>query len=281
MARTRSIRTAIRTAVPTAVILVLLGAVLTSPSVTALTAPVAQTGPGAAPTSGARPAVVERRVIGKSVRGRPIVAWRLGEPDEPDVPSVVLISTMHGDEPATRRILQALRDGARLRGIDVWVVPTYNPDGLARGTRKNARGVDLNRNYPYGWVDLDGRYESGPRPGSEPETRAMMAFLDDVRPERVLSFHQPLLGVDVATKRPAFARKVARKLRLPRRNLTCGGVCHGTMTGWFNHRFPGNALTVEYGARPSRHRMSGVAPGQVLSVFGAARGGTSLEPARR
>jgi len=232
-------------------------------------------------TTAARPAVIEKRVIGKSVRGRAIVAWHLGEPDAPGVPSVVLISTMHGNEPATRRILETLRDGAPLHDIDVWVVPTYNPDGLARGSRKNARGVDLNRNYPHGWVDLDGNYESGPKPASEPETRAMMAFLKDVRPERILSFHQPLLGVDTATKRPAFARLVARKLRLPRRNLTCGGVCHGTMTGWFNHGFRGNALTVEYGARPSRHRMTKVAPDQVLSVFGAHRGPQSLEPARR
>lgn len=227
-----------------------------------------------------RPAVIERRVIGTSVRGRPILAWRLGGPSSRDVPSVVLISTMHGNEPATRRILETLRDGAPLQGIDVWVVPTYNPDGLARGSRKNARGVDLNRNYPYGWVDLDGNYESGPRPASEPETRAMMAFLKEVRPERVLSFHQPLNGVDTETKSPAFARLVARKLQLPRRSLTCGGVCHGTMTGWFNHTFRGNALTVEYGARPSRHRMTTVAPDQVLSVFGARRGHLSLAPPR-
>ena len=233
----------------------------------------------------ARPAVLEKRVIGRSVRGRPIVAWHLGEPQDPDtpdapeVPTVVLISTMHGNEPHTRRILETLRDGAPLHRIDVWVVPTYNPDGLARGSRKNARGVDLNRNYPRGWKDLDGNYESGPGPASEPETRAMMSFLKAVRPERVLSFHQPLLGVDTATKRPAFARLVARKLGLPRRTLDCGGVCHGTMTGWFNHAFEGNALTVEYGAHPSRHRMTRVAPDQVLSVFGAYRGPRSLEPA--
>ena len=126
-------------------------------------------------------AVVERRVIGTSVGGRPIRAWRLGEPGRR---RVVLISTMHGNEPHTRQILTSLRDGRPIRGIDLWVIPTYNPDGLARHSRRNAHGVDLNRNYPHDWVDLDGNYESGPRPASEPETRAVMRFLSRIDPQR-------------------------------------------------------------------------------------------------
>lgn len=223
-----------------------------------------------------RPAVLQKRVIGESVQGRPIVAWHLGE-QRRDVPTVVLISTMHGNEPATRQILQALVDGDPVHDVDLWVVPTYNPDGLAAGTRKNARGVDLNRNYPFRWADLDGNYESGPRPASEPETKAMMAFLRDVRPDHVLSFHQPLHGVDTDTKRPAFARRVARVLDLPVDRFDCGGVCHGTMTGWYNDGFRGNALTVEYGASPGRRLMRTVAPRQVLRVFGAWRGYETLE----
>ena len=248
------------------------GLVATLLSATSATAgSAAPTAPAAAPApAAARPAVLEKRVIGKSVKGRRIVAWHLGEPDAPRVQRVVLISTMHGNEPATRRILEALRDGAPIEGIDLWVIPTYNPDGLDRGTRKNAHGVDLNRNFPYKWADLDGNYESGPRPRSEPETRAVMRFLRTVRPDRVLSFHQPLYAVDTDTKKPAFARRVARKLHLPRRSLTCGGVCHGTMTGWFNNSFRGAALTVEYGARPSRQQMSS-APARLLRLFGARR----------
>ena len=215
-----------------------------------------------------RPAVVEKRTIGHSVRGRPIMAYRLGEPGKR---RIVLISTMHGNEPHTRLILQSLRDGRPIRGVDLWVIPTYNPDGLARRTRRNARGVDLNRNFPYAWADLDGSYESGPRPASEPETRAVMGFLGDVRPRRVLSFHQPLHGVDTDTKDSRFARRLARALRLPTTSLDCGGVCHGTMTGWFNNRFAGAALTIEYGHRPSRHRMVVEAPRQLLEVLGGRR----------
>jgi protein MpaA len=213
----------------------------------------------AGPAPVARPAVVERAVIGHSVRGRP------------GKRRVLLISTMHGDEGRPREILGVLRDGRPIRGIDLWVVPVYNPDGLARGTRQNAHGVDLNRNFPYRWADLDGPHESGPRAGSEPETRAMMGLLRKVRPQRIISFHQPLRGVDTDTKSRAFSRLVAGRLGLPRKSFTCGGVCHGTMTGWFNSHFRGAAVTVEYGARPSRRQMRVAAPRQVLQIFGAQR----------
>ena len=149
----------------------------------ALASPGAPTAPTAATRTSERlpAAVVERRVIGHSVRGRELVAWRVGRPGNHD--KAVIMSTMHGDERQTRQILLALKDGAEIRGIDMWLIPTYNPDGYARGTRKNARGVDLNRNFPYRWADLDGSYESGPRAASEPETRAVMRFLRDDQAE--------------------------------------------------------------------------------------------------
>lgn len=216
-----------------------------------------------------RPAVVEVRVIGHSVRGRPIKAFRLGERGKP---KTLLISTMHGNEGHPRQILATLRDGRPIHGLDLWVLPIYNPDGLARHTRKNAHGVDLNRNFPYRWADLDGSYESGSRPGSEPETRAVMRFLKKIKPRWIVSFHQPLHGVDTDTKSKRFSGRVADKLNLPRKSFTCGGVCHGTMTGWFNHHFKGSALTVEYGAHPSKRLMRKIAPKQVLSIWGARRG---------
>ena len=211
--------------------------------------------------------MIGRRVLGHSVHGRPIVAWHLGEPGQQ---KVVLISLMHGNEPAPRRILMNLRDGAAVHGVDLWVVPVYNPDGFARHTRKNAHGVDLNRNYPYKWARLTGNYYSGRKPASEPETRAMMRFLSKVKPAYVLSFHQPLHGVDV-TERPAFSRRVAQALGLPTTKLNCGSICHGTMTMWFNHLFPGFALTVEYGASPPAAKLR-KAPDRILHLFGASRG---------
>lgn len=205
------------------------------------------------------------QVIGHSLRGRPIRVWHLGESGRP---VVLLIASMHGDEAAPAQILNTIRAGQAIMGVDLWVLPTYNPDGVAAHRRQNARGVDLNRNFPYRWADLDGPVESGSRPASEPETRAVMALLKRIRPDRIVSFHQPLFGVDTDTKDPVFARRLARALKLPEKTFDCGGVCHGTMTGWYNHNFPGSALTVEYGARPAPRALTGWVPGALLRAIG-------------
>ena len=99
----------------------------------------------------------------------------------------------------------------------------------------------------------------------------MMRFLARVRPSYVLSFHQPLHGVDI-TARPKFSRRVARALDLPMTKLNCGSSCHGTMTMWFNHALPGFALTVEYGGSPPAAKLR-TAPDRILHLFGAWRGG--------
>lgn len=215
-------------------------------------------------------AVVETRTIGRTVQGRNIVAWRVGDPTS--TRKVVVLAAMHGDERGPARILHNLRDGRPIRGADLWVVPTYNVDGVARRTRQNAHGVDLNRNYPRNWTRLTGAFDSGPRPASEPETTAVMAFLEAVRPAYVVSFHQPLRGVGRAgPKGAAFVERLHRGLRLPVRSLNCSGVCHGTMTEWFNASFPGVAVTVEYGRGLSRRQATRTGPSGILRAVGATR----------
>src|SRR5689334_18483826 len=88
---------------------------------------------GAAESRDGRPAVVETRVVGHSVKGRKIMAYRVGDPKAKV--TAVAMSTMHGNEPATRHILRSIRDGRKVRGLDLWLIPTYNPDGLARHSR--------------------------------------------------------------------------------------------------------------------------------------------------
>ena len=75
-------------------------------------------------------------------------SWRCA-PARADAPVRVLVSgSIHGTEPAGHAViarLRRMRPARRRAGVDGAHV---NPDGVARGTRQNARGVDLNRNFP-------------------------------------------------------------------------------------------------------------------------------------
>ncbi len=214
--------------------------------------------------------VSESRQFGTSVRGQPILAHRVGDPNSPV--RAVVMAAIHGDEPGPIRIINNLLSGPQIQGIDLWVIPTLNPDGLSRGTRKNARGVDLNRNFPVDWGHTSGLTYSGPGPMSEPETQALMAFLDEINPQYLISFHQPLRGVGVADGKPrGFQRALARGLRLRLRSFNCSGVCHGTMTTWFNATHEGTAITVEYGHRLSRRQANRTGPRGVLRALGGWR----------
>lgn len=73
--------------------------------------------------------------------------------------------------------------------LHLTLVPLLNPDGWEAETRNNARNVDLNRNFPWGWPR---RPRSGSGPASEPETQAAMRFLDRTRPDLTIWIHQPL-----------------------------------------------------------------------------------------
>ncbi len=115
------------------------------------------------PRGASRPAVVEARTIGHTVKERGILAWRLGQPAAKR--KVVILGAMHGNETGPSRILYNLRDGRPIKGADIWVVPQYNRDGIVRHTRQNAHGVDLNRNYPRNWKRMGGATNSGPRAG--------------------------------------------------------------------------------------------------------------------
>jgi len=78
-------------------------------------------------------------------------------------------------------------------------VPVVNPDGLVRGQRTNANGVDINRNFPtQNWTNQLKRKHNfpGDRPGSEPETIAVIDLLEKYQPDRIISIHTPLKVVN-------------------------------------------------------------------------------------
>jgi Zinc carboxypeptidase len=112
--------------------------------------------------------------IGQSVEGRPIGVTRVGDPAAPR--KVLVVGSLHGNEPAGRSIVAVLRFAMTPPGTELLLVRNLNPDGFAHKTRDNAHGVDLNRNSPQRWEG------AGPRPWSEPETRAIRALILSERP---------------------------------------------------------------------------------------------------
>lgn len=75
------------------------------------------------------------------------------------------------------------------------VLPLANPDGGTRGTRYNARGVDLNRNCDCHWRAAS-EEPSGAAPWSEPESRALRDFILAWLPAKIVSLHWALAELD-------------------------------------------------------------------------------------
>ena len=181
-------------------------------------------------------------VIGHSVEGREIRVTRVGDAAAPV--NVLVVGDVHGNEPAGEAIVARLRS-VRVDGVAFWLVRTGNPDGRARRTRQNARGVDLNRNFPYRWAAAArGTYYPGPRGGSEPETQALMRLVKRVRPQLGIYYHQHLgITVRAPGADPAIQREYARRTGLPLRSLP---AYRGTAIGWQNHLLrDGSAFVVE------------------------------------
>lgn len=169
----------------------------------------------------------ERLTLGLSVEGRPIVAERLGEIGGR---RVLVIGVIHGNEDDGVAIVDQLRSAPAPDGVELWVVESMNPDGQAAGDRHNANQVDLNRNFPYNWGPLgepgDGQY-AGTGPASEPETQAMVAFIEQLRPDIVTWYHQDLFVVSPSTGSDGRIRERYAELS----GLPMGEITGGTYTG--------------------------------------------------
>lgn len=204
-------------------------------------------GNGSPPRLDGPPALVrETLVLGRSMRWRPIRALHLGNPESPR--TVLVVGCIHGTECAGRAIVRRLARGRPPAGLDLWLVPNLNPDGLALGVRQNARGVDLNRNFPSQWKPIGVRWDpqyAGPRPLSERETRIARNLIRHVRPDVTIWYHQYRNGDQ------PFVRAWGGSVPAARRHARLAGVefrsmpwPNGTAPNWQNHRFPGTASFV-------------------------------------
>ena len=200
------------------------------------------------------PAPAPRRVVlGRSVRGRAIEAIELrGARVSRDA---LVVGCIHGNEPVGIAVAGALARTRSLRGVDLWIVPDLNPDGVAAATRGNAHGVDLNRNFPYHWRPLgppSSMQYAGPRPLSEPESRIARALIRRVHPRVTIWFHQPLAVTDESGGDVRVERRFAARSGLPLRRLT---RYPGSAPTWQNHRFRGaTAFVVELPPGPPSAR---------------------------
>jgi murein peptide amidase A len=173
--------------------------------------------------------------IGRSTGGRRIWAIRIGNYSSPH--TALAVGLIHGNEPAGQKIVRALKAMRPPRALNLWLVEDLNPDGSAAGTRQNGRGVDLNRNFRRKWRPIGepwDTYYSGPRPFSEPESRAARDFIRRIRPDVTIWYHQAMNRVDRTGPGRRIRRRYARLVGLPFRSI---GPLPGTAPRWQNYRF--------------------------------------------
>jgi protein MpaA len=128
-------------------------------------------------------------------------------------PQVLILGGVHGDEREGVEAaygLVAKWSRSYPYKLRMTVMPASNLDGVLRGTRGNARGVDLNRNMStkdWSPVVTTPRYHPGPQADSEPETRALIEWLSENKPVFILSLHswKPMLNVNGACRPEAQA----------------------------------------------------------------------------
>ena len=197
----------------------------------------------AAPGAPTRVPPRHAEVVGHSVLGRAIRAVRIGPAAARR--RLLIVACVHGDEPSGEAITHRLRFAVPPAHAAIWVIDRANPDGCAAGTRKNAHGVDLDRNSPWHWAHINGPggvLYSGPRAWSEPESRALDVFVKRVHPAITIWYHQHAnlvdasIGGDVRIERD-YARRVGLR-------LVHLGLYRGSFTGWQNTNLPGTTAFV-------------------------------------
>ena len=208
------------------------------------------------PTATATPPPVPTwRTIGRSIRDRPIRAIVFGT----GAYRVLFIGGTHGNEYGTgvaKAFAAWLRrhPGAVPSGVQIHIIRCQNPDGLWAGTRGNARNVDLNRNYPTPnwtrildpldpsrWMGLWG----GSRPGSEPETRAVLRYLRRDF-SRLVTLHSTAGLIDWnGSGGRRIALRLSRICGLPLGHLSYQSHIHGSLGQFFPRRYGHIAITVE------------------------------------
>lgn len=160
---------------------------------------------------------MEAQSYGVSINGVTLNYFGPSNPSEPM--DLLVLAAIHGDEGDTTLVLSnALRELEQKRISEealsrCAIILCANPDGKLLGTRVNAMGVDLNRNFPtQNWKKgivksratleeprlmehLSGKTFDG-QVDSEPEVGYLISLIKELKPKEILSLHSPLACVD-------------------------------------------------------------------------------------
>jgi len=158
------------------------------------------------------------RIVGTSVQSRPIMCLELGQGSD----VTYIMATIHGNEPAgtplVRRLARHLRQNRELlTGRKVVLMAVANPDGLVNGTRYNAKGIDLNRNFEA--KNRVNSKQTGLTALSEPEARVIKRLIMEYKPDRIVSIHQPLNCIDYDGPARMLADRMGQYCALPVKKL--------------------------------------------------------------
>ena len=202
--------------------------------------------------------------IGYSSQGRPINAYFFGGGGT----SVVYTGAIHGNEVSTYSLMNAWIQDLEANARDIpknktiVVVPAINPDGLASGSRTNARNVDLNRNFATSdWKkdittvnNTPFKGGGGKAPMSEPETKAIAGLVQRLHPALVLSYHS-IGGVLAANQAGRSNSLAANYSRLSGYANTTGQTgetfeysISGTADDWYAQKLGVPSILIELGS---------------------------------